>query len=267
MTAGKERNFRSPPARRRSGIRLRRSGFPRMPGRSGRRIFEAKPARGAGRDDRLTAAGRAFRKERQGSAKDDGPKKGRERTVGGDTGLELACQGETREAGSGPDRSLEGCSAPRSAASSKRRRGPGPSERNGDRAKVFGLELLDPGGAGRAGWKRRKGRKAGTWRMLRGRARETGQPIETDATPERVREDRGTRTLFLRDGVSARSEDRQSQARRSGARQQCRAPFLFGRGANDADLPSRPAALVRGSCVLLPRRSETHGRHHRRRRA
>ncbi|GAA4004838.1 hypothetical protein GCM10022211_16180 [Sphingomonas humi] len=40
------------------------------------------------------------------------------------------------------------------------------------------------------------------WRSGEG-ARETGQPIETDATPERASEDRGTLKLFLRDGASA----------------------------------------------------------------
>jgi hypothetical protein len=56
---------------------------PGCPGRERRRISGAAPARGAGRDGHLAAAGRAVRKDRQGSAKEGHPKKGRERTGGG----------------------------------------------------------------------------------------------------------------------------------------------------------------------------------------
>jgi hypothetical protein len=109
-----------------------------------RRIFGAKPARGAGRDDRLTAAGRIPRKGVVRAARKTTVPR---RAVNGRLVATLAgtgLPGRAREAGSGPTPKLGGRSALRSAARSKQRRGPGPPERSGEEATVFGLEFDDP---------------------------------------------------------------------------------------------------------------------------
>ena len=66
------------------------------------------------------------------------------------------------------------------------------------------------------------------WHQDRGIIRATGWPNETGATPERARKDRaGRASRIFGSEEPDQTEHRQTQARRSGARQQCRAPFLF----------------------------------------
>ena len=98
---GREAVFRSPPARRRSGIRFREGrASPGRPVGTERKIFGAKPARGAGRDDRLTAAGRIPRKGRSGQRERPiVPRRAANGRYGGRPNRSLACQGTEREAG------------------------------------------------------------------------------------------------------------------------------------------------------------------------
>lgn len=171
----------------------------------GPRISGAKPARGAGRDGHLTAAGRTGSQEQVGAARvmivprraangrtvADWRRAWRARTDPGSR-CRTSRTHEAEVLARGPKRQAEEWS--------------GAAARNGSMSRVFGPETRS-GGAAEPG-RSEQGRKAlvGTdW----GRVRVTGQPIGTDATPERARKDR--------DGREPRSSERNSRTERTPA--------------------------------------------------
>ncbi len=122
----------------------------------------------------------------QGSAKDECPKKGRERTDGGGSCRAWLARGWCGKRVQ--DRTEAWKSLPQ---------GSGRTSGGEDHDRRSGTAVSGrPSGRKRTAGRRRQSRVEATWGRkvagaeIRGRARETGQPIGTDATPERAREDR-----------------------------------------------------------------------------
>jgi hypothetical protein len=162
--AGKGGNFRSPPARRWSGIQFQGcSGLPRKPGRtrgegSPERSRQEAPEEMIVSPPQAGSSARDFRAAR----KTDRPKKGRERTDGGRTGRDWLARIETGGGYRTGPRHGEDASARKGGNQAEARTGTAGAERH--RARVFGPER----GAGR----RRQSRveaKGGPKGLLRSR--------------------------------------------------------------------------------------------------